>query len=130
MKKKVMIVDDEPDILESLKLVLEKENYDVITVESGMDCLKKLEQGFKGVILMDLMMPGMNGFDTIKAIVNNGYINDVAIEIVSGMGLKDSLTLGIMEPYIHDYIEKPVDIKKLIHSVEKCNIYLDAKHKD
>jgi len=127
MNKKVMIVDDEPDILDSLKLVLERENYDVITVESGLQCLEKLEDGFEGVILMDIMMPGMNGFDTIKEIVNRGYIKNVAIEIVTGMGIKDAKNMGVMEPYIHDYLSKPVDIKELIHSVEKCNIYLDAK---
>jgi len=130
MKNKVMIVDDEPDILESLKIILERENYEVTTVNSGKECIERLKDGFKGVILMDLMMPGMNGFDTIKEIVNQGFINDVAIEIVSGMGLKDSLTLGVMEPYIHDYIEKPVDIKELIHSVEKCYNYLNAKNKE
>jgi CheY-like chemotaxis protein len=127
MNNKVMIVDDEPDVLESLRTVLEKANYEVVTVESGEDCLKKLEQGFKGIILMDIMMPGMNGFDTIKEIVNRGYINDVAIDIVTGMGIKDAQSLGVMEPYIHDYLEKPVDIKVLINSVEKCNMFLDAK---
>jgi len=129
MNKKIMIVDDEPDILDSLKLVLEREKYDVITVESGRKCLEKLEEGFEGVILMDIMMPGMNGFDTIKEIVNRGYINNVAIEIVSGIGIRDAKSMGVMEPYIHDYLSKPVDIEELIHSVEKCNIYLDAKNR-
>jgi CheY-like chemotaxis protein len=128
MNNKIMIVDDEPDILESLKMVLEKEKYDVVTVESGEECLKKLEEGFKGIILMDILMPGMNGFDTIKEIVNRGYINDVAIEIVTGMSNKDVQSLGVMEPYIHDYISKPIDIRQLIHSVERCNLFLDAKN--
>ena len=128
MNKKIMIVDDEPDILESLKLVLEKENYDVITVESGLKCLKKLEEGVEAVILMDIMMPERNGFDTIKEIVNRGYIKNVAIDIVTGIGIKNAKNMGVMEPYIHDYLSKPVDIKEMIRSVEKCNIYLDAKN--
>jgi len=127
--KKVMIVDDEPDILKSFKLVLEKENYEVITVSSGKECLRKLERGFQGVILMDIMMPEMSGFDTIRAIVDQGYISNVAIEIVTGMGIKDAKNMGIMEPYVHDYLAKPVNINHLINSVEKCNAYLEAKSK-
>jgi len=127
MNKKVMIVDDELDILVSLKTVLEKRDFEVTTVANGKDCIKEIEKGFRGIILLDLMMPGMDGWDTINEIVNSGYINDVAIEIVTGMGIKDMQTLGVMEPYIHDYITKPVDIKQLINSVEKCNLFLDAK---
>lgn len=129
MKKKVMIVDDEPDILEAFKTILENENYDVITARNGKDCLRELERGFQGVIIMDVMMPEMSGFDTIREIVNQGYINNVAIEIVIGMGIKEAQHIGIMEPYVHDYLEKPVSVKKLIRSVEKCNVYLDAKNK-
>jgi len=127
MTNKVMIVDDEPDVLDSLKMILEKENYDVVTVDSGKECLKKLEQGFEGIILMDIMMPGMDGFDTIKEIVDRGYINNVAIEVVTGIGSKDAQSMGVVEPYIYDYLTKPVDISALIHSVEKCNLFLDAK---
>ena len=79
---------------------------------------------------MDILMPGMDGFDTIKEIVRRGYINDVAIEIVTGISDKDVQRLGVMEPYIHDYISKPIDIKQLIHSVEKCNLFLSAKEKN
>lgn len=129
MKKKVMIVDDEPDILESFKIVLEKENYDVITAPNGFECLKKLEQGFQGIILMDVMMPEMSGFDTIKKIVEKGYIKDVAIDIITGMGIKDAKSIGIMDPYVHEYLEKPISVNQLVHSVEKCGIYLDAKNK-
>ncbi len=81
MDKKIMIVDDEPDILDSLKLVFEREDYDVITVDSGKKCLKELEKGFKGVILMDIMMPNLDGWDTIKEIVSQGLIRNVEIEI-------------------------------------------------
>lgn len=61
MKEKIMIVDDEPDVLDSLKMVLEAQDYDVTTASNGAECLEKLEKGFKGVILLDLMMPVMDG---------------------------------------------------------------------
>lgn len=129
MSTKVMIVDDEPDVLDSLRLTLEHENYEVITVESGAECLKILEDGFKGIILMDILMPEMNGWDTIKEIVNRGYIKNVAINVVTGIGTKDHQQMGILEPYIYEYLSKPFDIKELIKMVEKSNIFLQAKNK-
>jgi len=127
MKEKIMIVDDEPEIIDSLKTVLEKNNYDVITASSGNECLKELEKGFKGVILLDIMMPVMNGLDTIKEIVNRGYMKNVVIEIISAIGVRDNRRMGALEPYIYDYLEKPVDINELISSVKKGNAYLFAR---
>lgn len=129
MNTKVMVVDDEPDVLESLKSILEHENYEVVAVESGAECLKKLEEGFEGIIFMDILMPGINGWDTIKEIVDRGYIKNVAINVVSGIGYKEHQQMGVLEPYIYDFLSKPVDIKELIKSVEKSNIFLQAKNK-
>lgn len=75
-------------------------------------------------------MPNMNGWDTIKEIVNRGFIKDVVINIVTGVGTKDHQQMGILEPYIYEYLSKPIDIKELIKSVEKSNIFLMAKNKE
>ena len=121
-----MIVDDEPDVLFSLKTILEKQNYDVITVSNGKDCLKEIEKGFKGIILMDLMMPNMDGWDTINEIVKNGHIDDVAITIITGNGSKDFQKISKLGSYVVDYLAKPLDINKLISSVERCNRYFTS----
>lgn len=126
MNKKVMIVDDEIDILATLKTLLEKQNYEVVTVENGAECLKKIEEGFEGIVLMDIFMPQMNGWDTIKEIVDKGLIKNVAIEVVTGYGM-DKKMMGMLDPYIYDYLDKPININELISSVENCNKYLLAK---
>ncbi len=128
MKEKIMVVDDEPDVLESLKLVLEHEKYDVVTATNGIECLSEIEKGFKGIILLDLMMPQMDGWETIKEIIKKGYIKDVAIEIISALGIRENKQMGQLEPYIYDYLTKPIDLKDLIQSVEKCNAYLFARN--
>ena len=128
MEKKVMIVDDEPDILESLRMVLEHECYDVITVDSGSKCLKEIEKGFEGIVLMDLMMPGMDGWDTIREIVERGLIKKVAINIITGKGTKNHQIMSVLGSYIYDYLSKPLDIKELIESIEKCNRFLIARN--
>jgi DNA-binding response OmpR family regulator len=130
MKEKIMIVDDEPDVLQSLKVVLEHEKYEVVTASNGVECLKEMEKGFKGIILLDLMMPQMDGWETVKELVNKGYMKDVAIEIISALGIRENKRMGQLEPYIYDYLTKPVDLKDLIQSVKKCNAYLYAKNSE
>ena len=119
-----MIVDDELDILESMRTIFERQNYEVITVTSGLECINEMEKGFRGVILMDIMMPGMDGWDTIKEIIERGLMNGIAIEIITGKGTKDRQKMNGLESYIHDYITKPFDTEKLISSVDRCYFYL------
>jgi len=119
MIKKIMIVDDEPDVLISLKAVLEQKNYEVIVVDNGIECIEKIENGFKGVVLMDLMMPEFDGWDTICEIVNKGLTKNIIINIITGKGTKDYQKLGSLGSYIYDYLSKPIDIEQLVKTVEK-----------
>jgi len=127
MNKRIMIVDDEPDVLFALRTIFERKNFDVITVKNGFECLNELEKGFKGVILMDIMMPDMDGWDTIKTIVQRGLMKGVAIEIITGKGTKDHEKMAGLESYIRDYLAKPLDTKQLLASVDECNRYLGGK---
>ena len=118
-----MIVDDEPDVLLSLKMVLEKQDYNVTAVSNGAECLDEIEKGFKGVILMDLMMPVMDGWETINQIVKRGYTENVAISIITGKGTKDFQKMSLLGSYIFDYLAKPLNVDQLVSSVERCNKY-------
>jgi DNA-binding response OmpR family regulator len=120
MYKKIMIVDDEKDILKSLKTVFQHEEYDVVTVDNGYDCITELEKGFKGLILMDIMMPGMDGWQTIREIVKKGLINNVAIGIITGKGTKNHHNMDGLSCYIYDYFSKPLNIKELVKSIDSC----------
>jgi DNA-binding response OmpR family regulator len=117
MNKKLMVVDDDPDILITIRSIFEREGFEVFTVDSGMDCIKELERGFKGVILMDIMMPFMDGWDTIREIVKRGLSEDVMISIVTAKGTPDHEKMKGLESYIWDYIAKPFDVRELISSV-------------
>jgi len=128
MEKRVMIVDDEADVLSSLKTVFERHNYDVITVTNGVECLKEIEKGFKGIVLMDLMMPEMDGWETIQEIVNRGLSNNVAIAIITGKGTRDFQKMSLLGSYIFDYLAKPLDITQLISSVETYNKYFWSRN--
>ena len=118
MNKKLMVVDDDPDILITIRNIFEREGYEVYTVDSGMDCIKELEHGFKGVILMDIMMPFMDGWDTIKEIVEKGLIKGVMISIVTAKGTPDHEKMKGLESYVRDYIAKPFNVQELVSNVK------------
>lgn len=128
MEKKIMIVDDETDVLISLKTVFERNKYEVITVTNGIECIKEIEKGFKGIVLMDLMMPEMDGWETIQEIVNLGLSKNVSIAIITGKGTKDSKKMSSLGSYIFDYMTKPLDIAQLLSIVEKYNKYFWSKN--
>jgi len=117
MEKRIMVVDDDPDILISIRRIFEKEGFEVFTVDSGMDCIKELERGFKGVVLMDIMMPFMDGWDTIEEIKKRGLNKDIVINIFTAKGTQDRDKMRGLESYIYDYIAKPYDVRELIQNV-------------
>ena len=115
--KKIMIVDDDSDLLIFLRTLFEQHNFEVLAVDSGMDCLDELKRGFKGVILMDLMMPFMDGWTTIHEIINRGYHQNIAVSIITACGRADPEKIKALKPLIHSYIQKPFDLEKLVSDV-------------
>jgi CheY-like chemotaxis protein len=116
MSQEIMIVDDEKDILTALKTFYERYDVPVTTVTSGKECIKLLEQGFKGVLLIDIMMPEMDGWATIAEIVKRGLTSQVSIKIITGKGSRDHKKIAMFAPYISDYISKPFD-ETILHSL-------------
>ena len=117
MDKKIMIVDDDADILVTLRSLFEKQKFEVLTVDSGNDCIKELEHGFKGIVLMDLMMPFMDGWQTINEIIKRGLNKDILLSIITAKGSSSSDKIKNIKPYIYDYIPKPFNLEKLISEI-------------
>ena len=114
MDKRIMIVDDDSDILVTLRTLFEMQQFDVLTVDSGKDCIKELENGFKGIVLMDLMMPFMDGWETIHQIIKKGLNKEILLSIITAKGCTNGDKMDGVESYIYDYIPKPFDLEKLI----------------
>ena len=128
MNKKIMVVDDEPDILTALRIIFENYGYDVTTVETGGECIEEIKRGFEGVVLIDIMMPKMDGWATIKKIVDKELTKNIAIEVITGKGTKDHEKMRGLEPYIFDYLVKPFDPEELISSVETLSFKLFSRN--
>jgi DNA-binding response OmpR family regulator len=114
MDKRIMIVDDDPDLLVLLRILLEHEKFEVLTVDTGRDCLEELRQGFSGIILIDVMMPFMDGWNTIREIVKHGYTSQVKIAVMTASWITGQNTVRDLDPYIHGYIQKPFNLDRLV----------------
>ena len=110
--KTIMIVDDEEDIRTTVKTVLEKNGYKVITAVNGDDCLMKLKKENPDLILMDIMMPGTPVKEIIPKIKQKVvYLSVVRISEAE----KENL---IKSKNIVDFIQKPFDINELVKKVK------------
>lgn len=114
MSKEVMVVDDEKDIRETMKNILEPEGYDVVTAKNGDEALKKLKNGKKpDLILLDIMMPGTPAREVVKRIKNTKIIFVSVVKISEAE--KENL---FKQENIVGYIQKPFDTDDLIKQVE------------
>jgi two-component system alkaline phosphatase synthesis response regulator PhoP len=114
--KKILLVDDEPDIVEFLKYNLEQQNFEVIVGHNGEEALQKLVEK-PDLILLDIMMPKLDGFEVCKRIRAKKEYDNVPIVILTAKIGEISEIKGL-ELGANDYIQKPVSPNKLIARVK------------
>ena len=117
MAKKVLIVDDEPDIRSSVGQILEVSGFEVIEAENGKDCIEKLQQFSPDLVLLDIMMPGMSGWDVAAKLKDDPKWNNIPIIFLTAKG--DTMSVGMGNLASEDYIVKPFDLVDLKTRVEK-----------
>jgi len=117
MLKKILIVDDEPDIIEFLTYNLEKSGYYVESCLNGAQCLVKLKSFVPSLIILDIMMPNMNGIDTCEKIKENSDFRDVFIVFLSARN-EDFTQVACYDAGGDDFISKPIAPKLLIKKID------------
>ncbi len=115
MTKKILVVDDKPDVLESIKEVLENEGYEVDTVNNGKECIEKAKETKHDLILIDIYMPGMNGEDLFKALRKT--INHLTPLVYVTIKPKAEVDLGDVEGFIQKPFRKKELVKAVINSI-------------
>lgn len=116
MSKRIMIVDDEEDIRISVGQILEVSGYEVVKAEDGKDCLNKLEKKIPDLVILDIMMPGMSGWDVAARIKENPKWNKIPIVFLTAKG--DEMSIGVGGLASEDYIVKPFDVIDLKERVD------------
>ena len=110
--KTILVVDDEPDVRDTVKMVLEKRGYRVITAVDGDDCLKILHEENPDLILLDIMMPGMPVKNVVEQIKNS------KIAFMSVVRISEARKKGMCkQDNVVDFIQKPFDVDELIQRV-------------
>jgi DNA-binding response OmpR family regulator len=112
----VLVVDDDPDVRRALGLVLRRAGCSVTLAVDGQECLKVVSAGFRGVILMDIMMPGLDGWATVQAMVEGGWSRGSLICMLTACVDPRPGTEGL-EQHVFDYIVKPFDVEVLVDVV-------------
>ena len=106
-KIKILIVDDEPDIIEILKFNLENEGYNVISAVNGKEALKLANEHLPHLILLDLMMPVMDGIEACERLRMEEKFNNSVIVFLSARG-EDYSQVAAFDSGADDYITKPI----------------------
>jgi len=115
--KKIMVVDNEPDIVDLTRTVLEIGGYNVVTAHSGEECLRLLEKEKVDLVLLDIMMPGMSGWDVFNRI--NSKSNDIKVAFMSVLEISDKRKQVLLDEGLADYIMKPFDKDTLLGRIDK-----------
>lgn len=115
--EKVLIVDDEEHIVELLQFNLVNAGYKVITANNGLDALKKVKENKPDLLLLDLMLPGMDGLDVCKEIKRDKETSKTSIIMLTAKSEELDKILGL-ELGADDYITKPFSIRELLARVK------------
>lgn len=114
---KILLVDDEPDILEFLKYSLEKENYSVTIADNGADAIKLAIANVPDLILLDVMMPDMDGMETCTRMRDRKELSNTIIAFLTARG-EDYSQIAGFSAGADDYITKPIKPKVLISRIK------------
>ncbi len=115
-KEKILIVEDEEDILELVKYNLNKEGYVVTGVTSGEDALKSASTKHPDLIILDLMLPGIDGYEVCRELKSNSKTAHIPVVMLTAKGEDSDIVTGL-ELGADDYVTKPFSPKVLIARV-------------
>jgi two-component system alkaline phosphatase synthesis response regulator PhoP len=113
----ILCVDDEPDILEILKYNLSSEGYNVLTANDGLSAISKAKEIIPNLIIIDIMMPNMDGIEACEKLRADQKFNDTIIMFLTARG-EDYSHVAAYEVGADDYVTKPVKPKVLVSKVK------------
>ncbi len=118
IRKKILVVDDDPDIVEVVKMRLSANDYDVITASSGGEGLKKVASEKPNLVLLDIMMPGLDGFAVLEKLRQDANTATLPVIMFTAKG-KSSALIKATNLRATDYIIKPFEAADLLAMIKK-----------
>jgi len=117
-RKKILLVDDEEDIIKMNMLRLSESNYRVISANDGKEGIEKAEKEMPDLILLDVVMPSMDGLETLTRLKSNPRISHIPVIMLSGVGEKKALDKAMSSGAV-DFIDKPFNGEMLMEAIKK-----------
>lgn len=117
MTKKVLVVDDEPNIAELARIKLTREGFDVATANSGEEALAEVASRRPDVIVLDVMMPGMTGWEVARRLREDPETKDIPILMLTALGIPEEHVPGFAD--IDEYYTKPFVPSTLVKIVRR-----------
>ncbi len=118
MKKRILIVEDETSIVELLLLVLSREGYELDTCQTGRDAIAKIKEFHPHLILLDVMLPGLDGASIVKIMSEDETLVNIPVIVTSA--LVESQRMFQMFPQVKGFCSKPFVLSELISKVKKA----------
>lgn len=124
MPKKIMIIDDDIDLVETMRITLESENYEVIDAQEGQKGLEILKKEKPDLLILDVMMGTLDeGFHIAYQIRNDEEIKDIPILMITAVGAQTGFEFDMQRDEdflpVNEFIEKPVNPKVLLDTVKR-----------
>jgi len=117
--KSILCIEDESEMIDLMRLILGRRGYEVRGATSGMDGLKLIREEKPDLILLDLMMPEMDGWEVYQQIKADEKTRDIPVIVVTAKAQSIDRVLGLHIAKVDDYIAKPFSPQELMNSVEK-----------
>jgi DNA-binding response OmpR family regulator len=117
MPKTLLVVDDEPSILETTRFILECEGYHVLTARDGEEALATIRRERPPIVLLDVMIPKLNGFEVCRRIRQDPELDQTFVLILTARGQKADEAMA-MEAGADTYMRKPFDDEEILDCIE------------
>ena len=118
-KKRVLCIEDHPEMIELIRLILGRKCFEVDGAEGGRDGLRAMEVDPPDLVLLDLMMPDMDGWEVYRQMRGDERLKQIPVIAVTAKAQEIDRVLGLKIAGMDDFITKPFDAKELISSVER-----------
>ena len=126
--KKIVYVEDEMEMIDLVKLILNRKGYEVIGAEGGREGLDLIRELVPDLVLLDLMMPDIEGWDVYQQIRADENTKHIPVIVVTAKAQNIDKVLGLHIAKVNDYISKPFSPQDLVTSVEKVLEETEPQH--
>lgn len=123
-RKKLLCIEDDVEMIDLMRLILERKGYDFVGAEGGQQGWELICQERPDLILLDLMMPGMNGWEVYRQLKADAELEDTPVIIVTAKAQSIDKLLGLKIAGVDDYITKPFSPSELLARIQRA---LDAR---